>query len=426
MLNLNTSNYILSQDPLAYGGQQRDYIQKRDAAIARQLICLEKAIEEKRDLKQFFHQALSSFAQTRHELAISHGTEEAHYFGRRRWDVIDDMSHTGLAGKYGAFNPKITHFLSKLLKNEIPLEGKPHKNKFKTETLCLGRRCSFEVEILDAQNLADREWDSYPPSYIKQVDEDPNVKAMPEVNQVDENHYPPTLEEQHIIDTFKQMVKYVKQKHTAFYIHGKVNYALKGLADSFPSPQKIFTTDGVRFIGNTDYLKSLFLFGKVRLEMNGKMYALSEYITWTYQDHQTDPVERIKRSVVVIMHQDQFLIDETLEETAKLFEKAMQWDSSTGDRQAFMEQVALIRYLFAHCMPYQRGSAAIGEWLEKLIYQSKGFACEHNSQTLGDMEALAAPLLSDFLKVYETTINLSKLDSVTSLVNKTLSIHSNQ
>ncbi|WP_068468993.1 hypothetical protein [Candidatus Protochlamydia phocaeensis] len=430
MLNLNPSNYILSQEPLAYGGQQGDYIQKRDAAIARQLIYLEKAVEEKGDLKQFFHQALSSFAQTRHELAISHGTEEGHYFGRRRWDVLGDVSHTAISGRYGAFNSKITQFLSELLKNHIPLKGRLQKNTFKTETSCLERKCSFEVEILDAQDLAERELDRLIPSYIEKVQGDPNIKDLPEIEQadVDDKNYPPTLKEQKIIDAFKQNFKYVKQKHAAFYIHGKFAYILREISNSFPYSQKILTPEGVQIKKNADYLKSLFLFGKVRLEMNGKMYALSEYVTWSHQDLRTDPVERIKRSVVVIMHQDQFLIDETLEEIARIFEKAMQWDSSTGDKQAFIQQVALIRYLFAHCMPYQRGSAAIGEWLEKLIYQAKGFACEHSSHTLGDMEALAAPLLPDFLKVYETTINLSKLNSVAALANETetLSLYSNR
>ena len=60
-------------------------------------------------------------------------------------------------------------------------------------------------------------------------------------------------------------------------------------------------------------------------------------------------------------------------------------------------------------MPFARGSAAIGEWLEASIYHYHGFdGFHHKTTTLGDLEAITALSLSDFLNRYDETIDFGK------------------
>lgn len=73
-----------------------------------------------------------------------------------------------------------------------------------------------------------------------------------------------------------------------------------------------------------DWRKSDWVYITLRSEIDGKMYALSHYITWMYRDFREDPVEHMtERSGIAILHQDEFLIEPTLKDIAKLFEKAI-------------------------------------------------------------------------------------------------------
>lgn len=122
----------------------------------------------------------------------------------------------------------------------------------------------------------------------------------------------------------------------------------------------------------------------------------------------------MQHTTAVILHQDRFLLKETLNEIAKIFKQAMQWDRSQPI-QALKNDVGLFRYLFAHAMPFSRGSAAVAEWIEKLIYRAHHFDCQHATHTMGDLEAFVAPLWPTFQNnAYDATLSL--VDRVTSLM----------
>ncbi len=73
-------------------------------------------------------------------------------------------------------------------------------------------------------------------------------------------------------------------------------------------------------------------------------------------------------------------------------------NSKGKDPETIKKNVAAFRYLFAHAMPYERGSAAIGEWFEKAIYKHCGY--DFSSGSSADLNALTSLSMSDFEGVY--------------------------
>jgi hypothetical protein len=143
----------------------------------------------------------------------------------------------------------------------------------------------------------------------------------------------------------------------------------------------------------------------MRIEMANKLFALSDFLTLVEIDGKSDPIATMAKSDVLLGHQDQYLIAAMLQENAQIFERALLWDKK--DIQDLKNQVALFRYLFAHAMPFSRGSAAVGEWLEKAIYQYQGYHCKHNPSLLGDCEALTASWSTFAAERYAKTITLT-------------------
>ncbi|MBP9841139.1 MAG: hypothetical protein KBC64_01785 [Simkaniaceae bacterium] len=105
---------------------------------------------------------------------------------------------------------------------------------------------------------------------------------------------------------------------------------------------------------------------------------------------------------VMLIHQDSTLIKPTLDIISKVFEKIIHWDRE--DIRKLQDGTALLRYLFAHCCPFDRGSAAIGEWLERALYAYHGFEVTHSPEISGDLEALTAISFEQFRDVYPSTL----------------------
>jgi hypothetical protein len=400
-------NFITDRDPQKFGGQQFDYVEKSEAAILKVVADIRTGIKTQRPLTQVFQEALNFFATTRHELAVQHGTTSAHDFGQRRIDSLNDVPYTVMTKEYQSFNEKILTYLSQILSGSIPIKGNLTQKKFFAETTCLGRKCSFEATLYETKDIHEHEWDNQFPSFMPQSLA--TLSPVPGADSVREDSFSRTEEEKTIVIKVKEELKKIKAHAPLFYIHGKIEYMLRAITSAFPPPKELMdpSTGAIHLCGNPFFLKSIYVLGKVRIEIDKKMYALSEYLTWTYQDHTTDPVERMKHSTVVIIHQDEFLIEPTVKEISSIFEKAILWNKEKDSIETLKKEVALIRYLFAHSMPYSRGSAAIGEWIEKSVYSYHNFSCEHKSTTMGDLEAFAAPLFSSFLEKYDATVTIT-------------------
>lgn len=144
-----------------------------------------------------------------------------------------------------------------------------------------------------------------------------------------------------------------------------------------------------------------------RSEINGQLYALSHYVTWMYRTFKDDPVEHMKeRSIISILHQDTFLIKPMLNDIAKVFKEAIEWNRE--NIKDLKERVALLQYELAHAMPFHRGSAAISEWIEMAIYEFHGYKLTYNPKKMVNLEALTS-MLPDFVKNYDSLVTLEEL-----------------
>jgi hypothetical protein len=180
---------------------------------------------------------------------------------------------------------------------------------------------------------------------------------------------------------------------------------------NYPSPRMVFLESGFQSReGKDENLKSFNVVATSRIKVNGKSYAASQYITWLYRDFQTDPLTRMKEcSKVVIMHQDKFLVEETLKEISKIFAKIVLWDKK--DPQELKETMAIFRRYFAHAMPKERGSAAEAEWYERMLYLSHDYLVTYNNKVMIDLEALTSTLDSNFVADYPAMIKLTPCTS---------------
>lgn len=133
---------------------------------------------------------------------------------------------------------------------------------------------------------------------------------------------------------------------------------------------------------------------RINLGPRGGMYAMAQFL--------------IDRECVMVMHQDPFLVETTLQEISHLFQTAILWTSDLGIEK-LQDQTALIRYLFALCMPFKRGSAAAGEWLDKIIYAYHDYSSCHSTETSGDLEAIIAIGFESFRLKYRDMVLLNKI-----------------
>ncbi|MBX9743896.1 MAG: hypothetical protein K2X08_01650 [Chlamydiales bacterium] len=389
-----------------YGGTQAEYLKRSSKTVQQGLIEVSEARGQGKDLTQLFFSLMNSLAKARNEIAEACGTEDSLLFGRHRMHVTEDVNHTCLGGgeqyneglHYKPYNQKTLSFLQEIIKGKIPLKNYPKETKFQIFNEYEGRKCSFELELITEQGVHAKQWDKEVHNEFIKTVKRLKIDPIPNLNRMDEKDFPSTKSDEALLGKFHKSMQSIKKASPEIYIHPKMNFILNKINEFFPP-----SLDGV-----SSNAKKIYLLGKVRIEMDGKMYALSQYIAWTYQDGKIDPVARLNRFSVVILHQDRYLIEPTLKEISEIFKTALQWESSSGNLKELKTQVALIRYLFAHAMPYVRGSAAIGEWIEEIIYRDRGLSFRRIEGQSADLEAFAAPLWSTYLDRYNATVEVSQ------------------
>ena len=144
-----------------------------------------------------------------------------------------------------------------------------------------------------------------------------------------------------------------------------------------------------------------------RLEINGKSYALSKYLTWMYRDHREDPVEHMREwSIINVIHQDVCLIEDMLKEIGIIFSDIITW-KTTDMLSSLKEKIGLLQYLFAHAMPYDRGSEAISEWLESALYRYHGYSLNRKKGKRVNLYAFALDP-HQFIQQYPSMITVNK------------------
>ncbi len=377
MNKLNNSNYVFNRDPGLYGNNQGYYLGEVSRVVGEAVYTVKQGIESRVSLTELFFAVLERFGHERKAIAIKTGSINAESFGLRRDGEEgfgkNAMNCTILIEKYEEYGVKMCTLLQNIL-TEMPHDFKSFKNtSCYKESICCGRKSSFELEVLDKKPV-DELWVK-PPSPERLGEICPENVGL------------------------KGKMELLKHREPAVYTQTKMHLFLKAINQAF-----LYT--------NSEYnLKSHWVLAKSRCEIDGKMYALSQYLTYMCFTDSTDPVKRMTgRSKVTIIHQDPFLIESTLKEISKIFEKAVRWDSKTEELSVLKERVGLFRYLFAQSTPFNRGSAAIGEWFQDVIYNFHGYtAVQSFTDKAWDLEALTARSLGDFMGVYNELTRPEKL-----------------
>lgn len=378
MFSKYTSNYFFKQDNGRFGSQQQDYLQKVTEIVAATREQIKNTVEGGCDLEALFHELLSSLGQVRYNIAMQHSSSNKEMYGiLRHLTPKHFVMHTGLFNVYQKYNDtllprlqrylhQMKHTLTDFQQRELKISGKP----------CMGRKNAMEISILTGPEHFS----------VYTREEYDRICTLASLTPLDSTH---SVGEcfNHLLE--KEVMQVIKQKSMSDYKKLKLGFVVKDLYEQF----------GGR--------KSDWVLVTNRCEIDGKMYALTQYVTWMYRTFRDDPVTlmttRQDPTIISLIHQDVFLIQDTLNDIAKLFKSAI--ECSSEDKDNLINQVGLINYLFAHAMPYQRGSAAICEWIEMAIYAYHGFDLKYNENYSVNMEALTLPL-DEFISKYPSMIQL--------------------
>lgn len=395
-MNTSCSTYIVERAPLKYGGHQKDYQQKFQSLVSWGAKQIRETPREEAALVELFKGMFTHFSEKRQEIAFAHRTPAADKFGIRR-DTCGtrEFYHTILTDEYKEYNAKILAVFEPHLRSMSLEKNETSQRSKKIEETLGDISSTLEIEIFEHQDLTKLKWldyvteDECPAEYIA-------ISPLRERARAGENLNRDELR------AMKQGVKVLKEKKPALYKRSKMGAMFLELNSEFPPPKKIQQPNGtiiidpspanLRLEGN---LKSFFMLATARISVKGKNYATTQFFTWLYRDLKTDPVDRmLKHSKVILIHQDNFLIDDTLQETAKIFAKAV----LAPDKDKFKIQANLFRYYFAQAMPCERGSSAMGEMFEGSLYGARDLSITYNPKKQIDLEALISPLLSQFMK----------------------------
>lgn len=403
-------SYIVRQDPDRFGGYQDDYIHQTNQIIDATAEKISRCRDEKGDLKKLFFEITAELSHARAQLAKEHGTKDAEDFGKRRDDYYPaHVSILVLQDAYKEYNDKLLSFFSNYLK-QMESNGQ-FKKTYEIRDQCQGRTSVLEIEVINNQDLMDRGYQQLPQLCLPDGVSSEKLKSSKE-----------SLKTEEILEYRQKMFNFKTTSPQSYRIW-KMSSALWTLRKKCPSPSYYgISADLVRerypkqeadiILGN---LKSLQVHAVLRTNIDGKLYALTEYFTWMYENSEwmanktlsQHPIERMKQcSKVMLLHQDEFLIAKTLEEISKIFEVAVLWNRNTQILQDLKDTMGNFYYLSAHNMSDVRGSAARTEWLEEAIYRSHKIDTSSGEEKMLDLEAFANPLYSQFKKVYDQQTQL--------------------
>lgn len=382
------SNYLIERSPNKYGGNQEGYLVKVKEIVNQAAGRFSSALQEKSDLTLLFHNTLQWMGEERNKLALEHKTKNGEKFGIRRDMDSSPSGETALSPITSLYEPydeynaimlkklqpilaKMKHTLTDFTQTSCQIMGEP----------CLGRASSMNIEIINKDN----------DKAIKVIDFENCVK-MSELCGLK----PPQNEN----DKFLFLNKLLSDSN-----------ALAKLKKASLEDYKLLKINkvilDVRDVERwKEWKKSDWVYITIRLEIDNKMYALSNYLTWMYRDFKEDPVEHMTgKAGITIMHQDKFLIPSTLNDAAKIFSKALLWNKEKESLDTLKDNTALFVYELSHAMPHLRGSAAITEWFEQSIFLSLGYRLKYAKNKMVNMEALTS-MPAEFVKNYKNFITL--------------------
>jgi hypothetical protein len=330
------SNY-LDNKGFSYPGGQKVYVQRAEEAIEAGMGMICSGVASGKDPRAIFFDVMRFFQTERRRFAEDFSDEDSHWFGKPRTDKGQPMYfvETPLAFQYAEYNTVFMNQLKDVLKGMKRDSRGFCENKSIRKETTLNREIKFEVEILDTFTILER---------TQEAGEQNLQKVLK------------TKKDYTSIMADRDLIERLKKETPQVYQSVSLNVALTDFL--------------VRFEGQ---LKKNVVLCTLRAEVNNKLYGMSRYVSSFDTDGTSDPIKSILQSPTAILHQDTFLIHDTLVEISKIFAEAVSWDSEKPVKD-LKDRVALFRFMYSHCTPCVRGDGAVGDWLELAIYRYHGFA----------------------------------------------------
>lgn len=380
MFNKHTSGLFVYKNKNLFGGQQADYLQHVETIVSKGVSQLSDIMNNNQSLDLFFDQLLSFISTSRQEIAVKHNTANKEIFGVRRDNNSKWIATmvTKMVKVYQEYNERIGALLFPYL------QAMPHDKTHFYQTYrripldsFMDRATYLDIRILTQENAS--EWmynhdDDYAAiCKFCNIPFNPQITMAQALNEMRQN---------------KSLMLTLKEKSLILY--EKVHYAhsFSGLISNREQGFKI----------------SDVLLVTINQEIGDKTIQLSRYLTWLYRDGVLDPFEKMRQeSIFYILHQDAFVIEESIRNIFVLFKQAM--ELAEVNEQELTTIMALINYEFAQSMPFARGSASICEYLEMIIYGYYGYHVQYKADTSINMEALILPL-KQFTEQYPSMLKL--------------------
>lgn len=368
------SNYVFNHFPNKYGSNQPNFVRRSEALSSTTSTLIKRAVERIDDLEELFHQTLQKLSDARKQIAKEHKTIDAESFGKRRdgADFNDIAAGSYISQEYVA---RIIATVQSDLFKLLPFN--PKRMQCPSEPF-LGRRSLISYEILKRQNKT--QWRH---KYTRLVH-----LHVCSLSGVSIHDYPFNMDGVLNLSKNKIAMENLKKNAPLNYKKFKLDACFKDFIEQYPLSRK-----------------SDFILATVRLELNEKMFAVSQFfINFPEASEDHLRIEAMKnRSAVLIVHQDPFLIEPMMKDIAIIFAQVIRCPSN--DQKSIKSQMTLFKYQFSVAMPFFRGTAAISEWFEKALYAYHGYSLNYNEEKMPTFEAWISTL-KQFADNYDSMVRI--------------------
>lgn len=374
------SSYVVSRAPQMYGGVQEAWLREVERVVQHTTEELRSAVDGGRNLVELFNETLKTLSNWRAKCAFLTNTPLAEMFGIRRDQYESGIVHTPLTGPYQEYRQRlmdrIVHDISSTCLQNFPAISTFSKI---SEATTFDSKTSFwKYHIYTWQNRD--EW--YLPPEYETYQKMCSLCELPCIREeFDELPFTQFITN---IDKLKRLKERAPEYYNRLRI-SKIFCEMQPYCDCF----------------------GLALIHVERIsQRSGTDIAQNEYMTTVPEIKVVNVIEEMKSSSpIVMMHQDVFRIESSLNEVAQLFKKCM--EQNAQDKQALMAAVAEFNYSFSDTMPLVRGSAAVCEVFEQTIYRYHGYRLEYKPHCWVNLEALTTDERT-FVDQYPSMISLIK------------------
>lgn len=371
------STYVINRSPNRFGGKQENFLHKSSVLVSTTATLIKRSVDNYDDLEELFHKTLASLSKARNKIAVEHQTNDQETYGSRRdGAAFNDVANCSyLSGFTLDYNHRLIKTIQAHLTQLQPFSAGPMTIQSEP---WLNRHSSITYEIL-------RRKDQYNWSFECTLE---NFQRLCNWCQVSPNDFPFSEAGLVSLGKSKTAMANFKNNAPAEYRKFKLAACVDNLTESFPQKR----------------LSDLIL-ATVRGEVDGKMYALSQYLV----DFPQGPTPSLRisamteHSIVLIIHQDPFLIEPMLADLAKIFKRAI--ECHTNNVRELKEHMTLFKYQFSQAMPFFHGNAAISEWMERAVYKYQGYRLLYNNDKMPTLEAWTSTL-KEFADNYDSIVTI--------------------